>query len=319
VIGVAPSFAPAAARWMTDVHDALTAFFVGMDGGGNFTEERWERPGGGGGVSRVLLEGKTFEQSGVNRSEVTGVLERGMAGRLALAAPPPEGARFFATGVSMVTHPRSPLIPTVHLNIRYFELTTADGEPFDAWFGGGTDLTPTWPCPDDARHWHRTLAEVCDAHDPVFYPRFKAWCDDYFRNTHRGGEARGVGGVFFDHLRPGREGLPERERLAAFVNAIGRALPAAYGPIVDRYRDTPWGERERTLQLERWGRYVEFNLLHDRGTHFGLQSGARVESILMSLPPLARWSYGSAPQPGSPEAALSAMLVPQDWVSDTSY
>lgn len=312
MIGVAPSFAPAAGRWMAEVHDALTAFFVAMDGGGSFTEERWERPGGGGGVSRVLLEGHTFEQSGVNRSEVTGVLERGMAGRLALAAPPPEGARFFATGVSMVTHPRSPLIPTVHLNVRYFELTTPDGEPFDAWFGGGTDLTPTWPLPEDAEHFHRVLRTTCERHHPAFYPRFKRWCDEYFRNTHRGGEARGVGGVFFDHLRDGEAGLG-LDALHRFVDDIGRVLPAAYGPIVERRRGLPWGERERALQSFRRGRYAEFNLLHDRGTSFGLQSGARAESVLMSLPPVATWEYAPVFAPGSDEARLMAMLVPRDW------
>ncbi len=315
MIGVAESFAPAATGLMAGVHDAITAFFTAMDRGGGFTEDRWERPGGGGGVSRVLVDGATFEQVGVNRSAVSGTLEPGMASRLALAAPPPEGARFFATGVSVVGHPRSPLVPTVHLNIRYFELTGPEGDPFDAWFGGGTDLTPTWPLVEDAMHWHRTLAALCAESGPDLYPRFKTWCDEYFRNHHRGGEARGIGGVFFDHLRPGRDGLPERSRLAAFVEGIGRVLPAAYGPIVERRRGSPWGERERRLQLLRRGRYVEFNLLHDRGTHFGLQSSARVESVLMSLPPLARWDYDAATAAGSPEAELQAMLRPRDWLA----
>jgi coproporphyrinogen III oxidase len=263
----------------------------------------------------VLVEGATFEKAGVNRSAVSGVLERGMAGRLALAGTPPDASRFFATGVSIVAHPRSPMIPTVHLNVRYFELTTPDGEVFDAWFGGGTDLTPTYPHPSDARHFHETLANICGQHDAAFYPRFKAWCDEYFRNVHRGGEARGVGGVFFDHLRPGDLGAGALHR---FVDAIGRCLPAAYGPVVERRRHEPYGDRERRLQLLRRGRYAEFNLLHDRGTSFGLASGARAESVLMSLPPLARWDYDPEFEPGSVELELHEMLRPRDWLVQPS-
>ncbi len=318
MISLAPSFAAEATRWIAGVHDLLTGFFTISDQGGAFVEDRWTREGGGGGCSRVLTDGATFEKVGVNRSAVDGVLEPGMASRLALAAEAPAGARFFATGVSLVAHPWSPMVPTVHLNVRYFELTTPDGEAFDAWFGGGTDLTPTWPFREDAVHFHRTLKACCDVHHPEFYSRYKRWCDDYFRNTHRGGEARGVGGIFFDHLRPGAALGLEFEALRCFVDAVGRVLPAAYGPIVDRRRHEPYGERQRHFQLYRRGRYAEFNLLHDRGTHFGLQSGARAESVLMSLPPLARWDYALQFEPGSPEAELEAMLRPEDWTTSES-
>jgi coproporphyrinogen III oxidase len=209
-------------------------------------------------------------------------------------------------------HPRSPMVPTVHLNVRYFEITGASGEPIDAWFGGGTDLTLTYPFPDDAVHFHRTLKAVCERHHPNFYPRFKTWCDHYFVNTHRQDERRGVGGIFFDNLRAGEGGLC-LERLLAFVADVGSVLPQAYGPIVERRRDVPYGDRERRFQLARWGRYVEFNLVHDRGTLFGLQTGARIDSVLMSLPPLAAWDTSAVYQPGSFEAELLGMLEPRDW------
>jgi coproporphyrinogen III oxidase len=301
-----------ATAWAASVHDACTAFFAEADQGGEFVEEIWERPGGGGGISRRLDEGNTFELAGVNRSAVEGALDRELAGRLALPPGAAEGCRFFGTGVSLVVHPRSPRIPTVHLNVRYFELTSAAGDVIDAWFGGGTDLTPTYPTPDDARHFHRVLAETCARHDGSYYPKFKAWCDHYFRNTHREGEARGVGGIFFDHLRVSEHGF---EPLIAFADAVGRVLPEAYGPIVERRRVAPWGESERRLQLFRRGRYVEFNLLHDRGTTFGLQSGARTESVLMSLPPLARWDTDASLDSDPLAHALRAMLVAQDWLT----
>ena len=275
-----------AADWATSVHDAVTAFFAVADEGGVFVEEVWQRPGGGGGVSRRMEEGNTFERAGVNRSAVEGPLDRELAVRLALPPEAAEGCSFFGTGVSVVVHPRSPRIPTVHLNVRYFELVNPAGEVMDAWFGGGTDLTPTYPTPDDARHFHRVLADTCARHDPGCYPRFKEWCDRYFRNPHRDNEARGVGGIFFDHLRVAEHGF---DALMQFAGAVGRVLPEAYGPLVDRWREAPWGERERRLQLFRRGRYVEFNLIHDRGTLFGLKTGGNVEAILMSLPPEVKW------------------------------
>jgi coproporphyrinogen III oxidase len=294
------------------LHDQATGLFTTLDQGGAFQEDRWERPGGGGGVTRVLSEGATFEKAGVNRSTVEGLLSPQLAQRIGAHTTAAESARFFVTGLSLVVHPRSPMIPTVHLNVRYFEITGPLGEPVDAWFGGGTDLTPTYPFPDDASHFHRALKAACDRHHPTFYPRFKTWCDHYFVNTHRGEERRGVGGIFFDNLRAGESGLSQ-ERLLGFVDDVGSVLPEAYAPIVERRRDAQYGERERRLQLTRRGRYVEFNLVHDRGTLFGLSTGARIESVLMSLPPVAAWGYAPAYAPGSFEAELLGMLEPRDW------
>lgn len=304
-----------AERWIVGLHDDVTAFFEALDGGGRFREDRWQRPGGGGGVSRVLADGATFEKAGVNRSVVHGDLPPAALERLGARVPAGQPVRFFATGVSLVVHPWSPMVPTVHLNVRYFELADTADRPLDAWFGGGTDLTPTYPFPEDARHFHRALAAICAPFGPGLYPRFKAWCDDYFVNRHRGGERRGVGGIFFDHLRPGDEGL-DAGRLLAFADAVGRSLPETYRPIVERRRGLPYGERERRFQLLRRGRYVEFNLLHDRGTVFGLRTDARTESVLMSLPPLAAWDYAPPFEPGGFETGLLAMLEPRDWAAE---
>ncbi|HEY3011308.1 MAG TPA: oxygen-dependent coproporphyrinogen oxidase [Gemmatimonadales bacterium] len=293
------------------LHDEATEFFTTLDRSGAFREDRWERNGGGGGVSRMLAGGNTFEKAGINRSTVEGVLVPQLAQRIGTQAFG-EPASFFVTGLSLVVHPLSPMVPTVHLNVRYFEITGPSGEPKDAWFGGGTDLTPTYPYPEDAIHFHRAVKAVCDRHHPDFYPRFKTWCDHYFVNTHRGDERRGIGGIFFDNLRAGEAGLC-LERLLEFVTAVGSLLPQAYGPIVERRRDTAYGERERRFQLARRGRYAEFNLVHDRGTLFGLQTGARIESVLMSLPPLAAWEYSPVYPAGSFEAELLGMLEPRDW------
>lgn len=294
------------------LHDRATELFTALDRGGSFREDRWERPEGGGGISRMLTHGTTFEKAGVNRSTVEGVLAPQLAQRIGARTSGSNPSRFFVTGVSLVIHPGSPMIPTVHLNVRYFELTGPLGEPIDAWFGGGTDLTPTYPFPQDAAHFHRQVKAVCDRHDPTFYPRFKTWCDHYFVNTHRDEERRGVGGIFFDNLRAGERGL-SREQLLEFIGDVGNALSDAYGPIVERRRDVPYGDRERQFQLARRGRYVEFNLVHDRGTLFGLSTGARIESVLMSLPPLAAWDSSPTYRPGSFEAELLAMLEPRDW------
>jgi coproporphyrinogen III oxidase len=300
---------------MERLHEDTTAFFTRLDGGGSFREDRWDRPGGGGGVARVLSDGATFEKAGINRSAVSGSLPAAAAQRLGARGIAAEDTLFHATGMSVVVHPRSPMVPTVHLNVRYFDLTDLEGRPLDAWLGGGTDLTPTYPFPDDAIHFHRSLKAVCDRHDPAFYRRFKRWCDHYFVNTHRDDERRGIGGIFFDNLREGDAGLT-LERLVSFVMDVGSVLPAAYQPIVERRRSLPFGERERRFQLARRGRYVEFNLVHDRGTVFGLQTNARIESVLMSLPPLAAWEYAPEYQPGSFEAELMAMLEPRDWVGE---
>ena len=303
------------AALMAQLHDETTAFFTGLDRGGEFREDRWDRPGGGGGVARVLTDGATFEKAGINWSAVTGKLPPGAAARLGARVQSGEETHFYATGVSLVVHPRSPMLPTVHLNVRYFDLTDPAGETLDLWLGGGTDLTPTYPFPEDAVHFHRALKGICDRHHPTFYPRFKTWCDHYFVNTHRGDERRGIGGIFFDNLRDGESGLP-LERLVSFLLDVGGALPAAYRPIVERRRDLRYGDRERRFQLARRGRYVEFNLVHDRGTVFGLQTNARIESVLMSLPPLAAWEYAPAYAPGSFEAELLGMLEPRDWVGE---
>ena len=280
----------AMAQWTSEVHDAVTAMFERLDGS-RFEEASWQRKGGGGGQARLLAEGKVFEKAGVNRALVEGILPPDAAARLGGKIPAGTTPHFFATGVSVVAHPRSPMVPTVHLNVRYFELMDEHGNITDTWFGGGTDLTP-------------------------FYPRYKAWCDEYFVNVHRDNEARGAGGVFFDHVRPGADdhGL-DVTALQAFVSDIGRVLRDAYGPLVERRRNEPYGERERDFQLWRRGRYVEFNLVHDRGTTFGLQTNARIESVLMSLPPLAGWKYAPTFEAGTFEADLLDMLRPQEWAA----
>jgi coproporphyrinogen III oxidase len=308
----APAMRERVAGLMQRLHDETTAFFTRLDGGGTFREDRWDRPGGGGGVARVLSDGATFEKAGINRSAVSGVLPAGAVQRLGGRVSAGQDALFYATGVSLVVHPRSPMVPTVHLNVRYFVLTDDSGRTLDAWLGGGTDLTPTYPFPEDAVHFHRTLKAVCDRYHPGFHHRFKEWCDHYFVNSHRGDERRGVGGLFFDNLRDGDSGLAF-DRLVAFLLEVGGVLPVAYEPIVARRRGLPFGEQERRFQLVRRGRYVEFNLVHDRGTLFGLQTQARIESVLMSLPPLAAWDYAPVYPPGGFEARLMAMLEPRDW------
>ena len=303
-----------AGPWIASIHDDLTALFEGLDRGTRFTEDRWERTGGGGGVTRVMVDGATFEKAGINRSEVFGVLAPAAAARLGGTGVQNGETHFYATGVSLVIHPRSPMIPTVHLNVRYFELSDAHGAVTDAWFGGGTDLTPMYPHREDPTHFHRALKAICDAHHLGFHPRFKQWCDEYFANKHREGEPRGCGGVFFDHLRPTTdESALSLASMQAFVDAVGRSLHTAYAPLVERHRNDPWGDEERHYQLLRRGRYVEFNLLHDRGTIFGLQTDARVESVLMSLPPLAAWEYAPHYAEGSFQARLIEMLRPYDW------
>ncbi len=277
------------------------------DGMGRFAEDVWERPGGGGGRSRVLSEGGVFEQAGINFSHVHGerLPPSASAHRLELA-----GRGFQAMGVSLVIHPRNPYVPTSHMNVRFFIAEKA-GEAPVWWFGGGFDLTPYYPFEEDVRHWHRVARVACRPFGQEVYPRFKKWCDDYFFIRHRN-EPRGVGGLFFDDLN--EWGF---ERSFAFMQAVGDAYLEAYRPIVARRKEEPWGEREREFQLYRRGRYVEFNLVYDRGTLFGLQSGGRTESILMSMPPLVRWRYNWQPEPGSAEARLyEQFLPPRDWLAD---
>jgi coproporphyrinogen III oxidase len=294
-----------------------------------FTQDYWEREGegsvvGGWGSTRVLAEGAAFEKGVVKVSVVTADT---LPPSVVAQRPEARGHGFFACGVSVVLHPRNPYAPTAHCNYRYFETQARDGGPGIWWFGGGSDLTPYYPLLDDVRHFHRTLKSACDAHDLAFYPAFKAWCDRYFYLKHRD-ETRGVGGIFYDYMDGAGFGETERTRherlkrwdeLFAFMRDAGRAFADAYFPLVARHALDPFGERERNFQLLRRGRYVEFNLLYDRGTTFGLQSGGRTESILMSLPPLARWDYDVRATPGSPEAELAAYLRPRDWLGNDPF
>ncbi|HUB08759.1 MAG TPA: oxygen-dependent coproporphyrinogen oxidase, partial [Myxococcales bacterium] len=257
--------------WLRSLQDSITDALSAIDGGA-FREDSWDRPGGGGGRTRVLERGAVLERGGVNFSEVFGELPNELGGM------PGSGRSFYATGLSLVLHPRNPFAPTVHANFRYLERGDA------AWFGGGADLTPSYLFDEDARHFHATLKAACDRHDPALYPAFKRECDAYFLIAHRG-ERRGVGGIFFDYL----QGDPEKR--FAFVRDAGEAFLPAYLPILEKRKDTPYVPRHRDWQLLRRGRYVEFNLVYDRGTVFGLKTAGRIESILMSLPPHAAWAY----------------------------
>lgn len=284
------------ADYFMSLQDRITTRLSEIDGR-SFREDLWEREGGGGGRTRVLENGKVFEKGGVNFSSVHGRLPEEFAGEIPLG----KGSEFFATGVSLVIHPMNPMVPIVHANFRYLEKGDA------AWFGGGADLTPVYPYPDDATHFHRTLKAACDAHDTEYYARFKKWCDEYFTIRHRR-EMRGVGGVFFDYLDT------DPEPTFGFVQSVGDAFLDAYTPIVERRKDEAYGEAERRFQAIRRGRYAEFNLVYDRGTVFGLKTGGRIESILMSLPPLARWDYDYRPPAGSAEADALEFFQPRDWV-----
>jgi coproporphyrinogen III oxidase len=288
------------AAFFRDLQDRICAGLEELDGTGRFREDTWQRPGGGGGRSRVLVEGGVFEKAGVNSSDVQGEMAPEFAAQV-----PGEGRAFTATGISLVLHPRSPMVPTVHANFRF--LSKGDKR----WFGGGADLTPYYPYREDVVHFHRVWKQVCERHPaPVDYPRFKKWCDEYFFLAHRG-EPRGVGGIFFDYL----EG--DFEALFAFVQDAGNAFHEAYLPIARRRKDELYTNEQRAFQEYRRGRYVEFNLLYDRGTVFGLKTGGRVESILMSLPPRVRWEYDWHPDPGSREAELyDEFLKPRDWASE---
>ena len=294
-----------AAKFFSDLQTDICNALAEVDGAAEFTADAWQRPGGGGGVARVLEGGALFEKAGVNWSSVDGELPAALVDEM-----PGEGRTFRASGVSLVLHPRSPMVPTTHANFRCLTRGSA------LWFGGGADLTPYYLFADDAVHFHQTLAAVCDRHHPVAdYNRFKAWCDEYFFLPHRG-ETRGVGGLFFDRL--GGTGEHPAEQVFDFVRDLGRSFIEAYVPIAQRRQTLPYGELERAWQLRRRGRYVEFNLIYDRGTLFGLKTNGRTESILMSLPPLVRWDYDVMATAGSPEAELLAHLRPIDWLKRTS-
>ncbi|HEY7753488.1 MAG TPA: oxygen-dependent coproporphyrinogen oxidase [Steroidobacteraceae bacterium] len=295
-------------EWLVGLQQRIVEAIEQADGRARFGSDRWQRPAGGGGESRVIRAGAVIEQGGVNFSDVAGE-------RLPASAthdrPALAGAPFSAMGVSLVLHPLNPHVPTTHLNLRFF-LAEPAGAPPVWWFGGGFDLTPCYPVLEDVLHWHRTARAACTACPAGTYQRYKEWCDRYFFLPHRN-ETRGVGGLFFDDLNDW--GF---DACFSFAQRIGDAFLSAYLPIVERRRNVPYGAREREFQLYRRGRYVEFNLLYDRGTLFGLQSGGRTESILMSMPPFARWEYGWQPQPGSPEEALQRdYLRPRDWLGES--
>ncbi|MBK4715517.1 MULTISPECIES: oxygen-dependent coproporphyrinogen oxidase [Tenebrionibacter/Tenebrionicola group] len=287
--------------FLTSLQDTLCQQLSTLDGA-IFHEDNWQREGGGG-RSRVLT-GTLFEQAGVNFSHVRG---SAMPANASAHRPALAGRSFEALGVSLVVHPCNPYVPTSHANVRFFIAEKPGDEPV-WWFGGGFDLTPCYGFEEDAKHWHRTARNLCKPFGPDVYPRYKKWCDDYFCLRHRN-EQRGIGGLFCDSLN-----TPDFNYAFRFMQAVGLGYLDAYLPIVQRRRDMPWGERERHFQLYRRGRYVEFNLIWDRGTLFGLQTGGRTESILMSMPPQARWEYDYHPEPGSPEAALAKFIEVREWV-----
>jgi len=278
---------------------------LGKEDGQSFKEDSWERPGGGGGRSRVIEEGNIIEKGGVNFSHVFG---DGLPPSATAARPELAGRSFQAMGVSLVIHPRNPYVPTSHANVRFFIAEKEGADPV-WWFGGGVDLTPYYGFEEDVIHWHQTSKKACEPFGEDIYPKYKKWCDDYFYLKHRD-EPRGVGGLFFDDLN--EWGF---EQSFSFMQSVGNHYTDAYLPIIQKRKDHEYGERERDFQLYRRGRYVEFNLVFDRGTIFGLQTGGRTESILMSLPPLVKWKYDWSPEPGSPEAELyEKFLKPREWI-----
>ncbi len=292
--------------YLLGLQDSICAGLEQADGEAAFREDGWEREEGGGGRSRVLAEGAVFEKAGVNFSHVMGAA---LPPSATAQRPELAGRGFQAMGVSLVIHPRNPYVPTSHANVRLF-VAEKEGEDPVWWFGGGFDLTPYYGFEEDCRHWHETAKAACAPFGEDVYDRFKQWCDDYFYLKHRR-EPRGVGGLFFDDLNEW-----DFETSFAFMRAVGDAYLEAYLPIVERRRELPWGERERQFQLYRRGRYVEFNLVYDRGTLFGLQSDGRTEAILMSLPPMVRWEYDYHPEPGTEEFRLTdEFLKPRDWLT----
>ncbi|WP_020535769.1 oxygen-dependent coproporphyrinogen oxidase [Lewinella cohaerens] len=293
------------AHWFQSLQDCICSDLEAADGEGRFLEDQWERPGGGGGRSRVI-HGKHLEKGGVNFSAVHGELSTAAAKSLHLG----EGGPFFATGVSIVLHPRSPRVPIIHMNVRYFEM---DNDRW--WFGGGIDLTPHYVVPEDATWFHQQLKAVCDDAHPGYYPRFKTWADDYFYLKHRK-ETRGVGGIFFDRL--GSDAELSKEELWQFVQNVGDTFAPTYIELMKRHQAETFTENESHWQRIRRGRYVEFNLVWDRGTKFGLETDGRTESILMSLPPLAGWEYNYQVEPGSKEAFTQEYLRKGiDWADET--
>ncbi|UBX49171.1 oxygen-dependent coproporphyrinogen oxidase [Providencia alcalifaciens] len=293
--------------YLQNLQDTICQKITELDGKETFLEQTWERTEGGGGRSRVLTQGALFEQAGVNFSHIKG---EKMPASATAHRPELAGRSYQAMGVSLVIHPLNPYIPTTHANVRFFIAEKEGADPV-WWFGGGFDLTPYYGFEEDAVHWHTVANELCTPYGTDIYPKFKQWCDDYFFLKHRN-EPRGIGGLFYDDLNQW-----DFDSCFAFTQDVGNGFLQAYVPIVEKRRELPWGERERQFQLYRRGRYVEFNLVWDRGTLFGLQSGGRTESILMSMPPLVRWEYDYHPEAGSPEAKLYTdfLITGKDWLT----
>jgi len=292
--------------YLMSLQDDICQQLTQADGQQSFQEDSWDRPGGGGGRSRIIKNGAVFEQGGVGFSHVYG---EKMPASATAHRPELEGRDFNACGVSLVMHPENPMVPTVHMNVRFF-IAQKEGEEPVWWFGGGFDLTPFYPFEEDVIEWHQQAKDALDNVDEKLYPEYKAWCDDYFFLKHRD-EARGVGGIFFDDLND-----RSFDECFAVIKAVGDAFTRAYLPIVERRKNLAYTQQQRDFQLYRRGRYVEFNLVWDRGTLFGLQTGGRTESILMSMPPLARWEYDWQAEPGSAEEQLTAYyLKPRDWLA----
>lgn len=293
--------------YIKSLQNNITQSLEKEDGATTFREDSWKRPGGGGGKTRVIENGGVFEKGGVNVSEVFGTLPESMQQQLGV-----KHSDFFACGISLVIHPKSPMVPTVHANFRYFELYDKNKAVVDQWFGGGLDLTPYYVFDEDAIHFHQVCKSVCDAHHPDFYTKYKKQCDEYFWNHHRN-ESRGIGGLFFDYCRP-TENMTV-EAWYDFITQMGDAFIEAYLPIVQKRKALSYSEEQRQWQEIRRGRYVEFNLVHDKGTLFGLKTNGRIESILMSLPPHVQWVYDMHPEDGSEEEKLVTLLQqPKTWV-----
>jgi len=294
-------------RYIQDLQNQITSKLEAVDGEAKFKEDLWNRPEGGGGKTRVIENGNVFEKGGVNISAVYGKLPKSMQAYFNVG-----DVDFYACGLSLVIHPKSPMVPTVHANWRYFEMYNEHGEVVDQWFGGGQDLTPFYLFEEDAKHFHHICKKACDKHNPKFYPDFKAKCDSYFYNTHRD-EARGIGGLFFDYCKASNQ--MTMQDWYNFVTEIGDSFLEAYVPIVEKRKNLPFTKEHRNWQEIRRGRYVEFNLVHDKGTLFGLKTNGRIESILMSLPPHVQWVYDHHPENGSEEEKLVKVLQnPVDWV-----
>jgi coproporphyrinogen III oxidase len=298
-------------RWIETVHELQQTICTALeqcDGKKKFLEDKWERDGGGGGKTRILSDGDVFEKGGVNTSVVYGNVSDKMRKELNI-----EGSKWFACGLSLVIHPQNPFVPTVHCNYRMFELYNEKDEVLGSWFGGGSDLTPYYLFEEDAIHFHRTYKNTCDDFDETFYPKFKKECDNYFVNEHRNQECRGIGGIFYDHQQP--DNIKDAGFWLNFSKSCGNALINAYIPIVEKRRLIPFTDSNKRWQEIRRGRYVEFNLLHDRGTIFGLKTNGRTESILMSLPPTVRFEYNYQPEAGSEEdILLQVCLHPKEWI-----